>query len=74
MTSPLRAPAEGRPGWVELEPEPTVHMDEYAAQTVLQRTCPVCFAEAGFSCTVPVEVDWRTMRQQVLEFHPERVA
>jgi len=49
-------------------------MDEYAAQTVLQRTCPVCFAEAGFSCTVPVEVDWRTMRQQVLEFHPERVA
>lgn len=55
-----------------LEPVPSVRIDEAKAQKVLQRSCPVCLSSNGFSCTVPVEVDFQTKRQQVLEFHLER--
>lgn len=68
----LYAPADGRPGWIKIEPEPDVRMDEFEAQRVLRQPCPACFAEPGFSCTVPVEIDFQPKRQQVLEFHRER--
>lgn len=70
------APAVGRPGFVRVEEEPDVHMDEYEAQAVLNRPCPYpnCFAEPGVSCTVPVEVDYQPKRQQVLAFHRQRVS
>lgn len=55
------------------EPDPDVSMDEYEAQTVLRRVCPTCGATSGFSCTVPVEVDFQVKRQQTLKFHRERV-
>lgn len=57
-----------------LEPHPDVHIEEHEAQKTLLRFCPVCKAQQGVSCTVPVEVDFQTKRQQVLEFHQERVA
>lgn len=56
-----------------LEPEPSIRMDEHEAQSVLQRTCPVCRSTHGFSCTIPVDVDGQVKRQQVLEFHAERL-
>ena len=55
-----------------LEPAPDVAIDEMEAQPTLLRPCPICRARQGFSCTVPVEVDFQTKRQQVLEFHRER--
>lgn len=68
------APAEGRPGWIQIEEEPDVHMDEYEAQAVLNRPCPYCLAKPGSSCTVLVEVDYQPKRQQVLAFHRQRVS
>lgn len=55
------------------EPDPDVEIDEYAAQAVLRRHCPVCHATPGFSCTYPVEIDFQEKRQQTLAFHRERL-
>lgn len=44
------------------EPDPDVEIDEYAAQAVLRRHCPVCHATPGFSCTYPVEIDFPVER------------
>lgn len=55
------------------EPDPDVEIDEYAAQAVLRRPCPTCHATPGFSCTIPVDVDFKEKRQQVLTFHRDRL-